>query len=66
IISTAWSPTVAKRLQMQRQKLDYFIHPVQYDTTQVLRDLRDTGIICPDLTETMPRLVQYYQTHVTH
>lgn len=66
LISTALTSTVAKRLQMQRQTLDYFIHPVQYDTTQVLRDLRDTGIICPDLTETMPRLVHYYQTHATH
>lgn len=66
LVSTVLTPAVAKRLQMQRQTLDYFIHPVQYDTTHAIRDLRDTGIICPDLSETMPRIVAYYQTHAEH
>ncbi|AFS71772.1 SDR family oxidoreductase [Exiguobacterium antarcticum] len=61
LVTSVLTPRVTKRLQMQRQTLDYFVHPVQYDTSNTLRDLDGTGIICPDLAELIPRLVTYYK-----
>lgn len=63
LVTSLLTPRVAKRLQMQRQTLDYFVHPVRYDTSNTLRDLDGTGIICPDLAELIPRLVTYYKTN---
>lgn len=62
LVTSLLTPRIAKRLQMQRQTLDYFVHPARYDTSNALRDLDGTGIICPDLTELVPRLVAYYKT----
>lgn len=62
LVTSLLTPRIAKRLQMQRQTLDYFVHPARYDTSNALRDLDGTGIICPDLAELIPRLVTYYKT----
>ena len=62
LVTSLLTPGIARRLQMQRQTLDYFVHPAHYDTTNTLRDLDGTGIICPDLAEFLPRLVDYYKT----
>lgn len=61
LVTSLLTPRIATRLQMQRQTLDYFVHPVHYDTTNTLRDLDGTGIVCPDLAEFLPRLVDYYK-----
>lgn len=61
LVTSLLTPGIATRLQMQRQTLDYFVHPVHYDTTNTLRDLDGTGIVCPDLAEFLPRLVDYYK-----
>ncbi|KDN58220.1 SDR family oxidoreductase [Exiguobacterium sp. AB2] len=52
-----------ERYGVPRELLDYFKHQVRFDTTQTMRALSGTGIVCPDLKDYLPQVVTYYETH---
>ncbi len=54
---------LSERYGVPRELLDYFKHQVHFDTTQTMRALNGTGIICPDLKDYLPQVVAYYDTH---
>jgi hypothetical protein len=58
---TAWNG--AKRLEVPHELLEYFKHPVHFDTTQTIRALDGTGIVCPDLQDYLPEIVHYFMAH---
>lgn len=47
-------------LGIPAQAVDYFVHPVHYDTTQILRDLEGSGISCPPIESYMSTLIRYF------
>lgn len=61
LVSSLLTPRVAKLVQMQRETLDYFVHPAHFDCTNTVRDLHGSGIVCPDFKEVIPRIVHYYK-----
>lgn len=61
---TAFSTmNLKERYEVPREILDYFKHPVHFDTTQTIRALDGTDIVCPDLQDYLPDIVQYFMTH---
>lgn len=54
-----------KTYQVPHELLAYFKHPVHFDTTQTMRALDGTGIVCPDLMHYLPTIVDYYMAHKT-
>lgn len=54
---------LSERYSVPRELLDYFKHQVHFDTTQTLRALNGTGIVCPDLKDYLPDIVAYYNAH---
>lgn len=58
---TTWKN--AAQLDVPHELLDYFKHPVHFDTTQTIRALDGTGIVCPDLQDYLPEVVHYFMTH---
>ncbi len=41
----------------------YFAHPTHYDTTNTVRDLAGSGIVCPPVADYLPTLVEFMQRH---
>lgn len=56
---------LSERYKVPRELLAYFKHQVHFDTTQTLRALNGTDIVCPDLKDYLPKIVAYYETHKT-
>lgn len=54
---------LSERYGVPRELLAYFKHQVHFDTTQTLRALSGTDIVCPDLKDYLPKIVHYYATH---
>lgn len=54
---------LSERYGVPHELLAYFKHQVHFDTTQTLRALNGTGIVCPDLQDYLPGVVAYYNTH---
>lgn len=54
---------LSTRYGVPTELLSYFKHQVHFDTTQTLRALNGTGIVCPDLKDYLPQIVAYYETH---
>ncbi|MDL5377064.1 SDR family oxidoreductase [Exiguobacterium mexicanum] len=53
---------LSERYGVPRELLAYFKHQVHFDTTQTLRALSGTDIVCPDLKDYLPKVVAYYET----
>lgn len=53
----------AKQFKVPHELLEYFKRPVHFDTTQTIRALDGTGIVCPDLQDYLPEIVHYYMAH---
>jgi thioester reductase-like protein len=56
-------PGLENWLGIPRGALDYFVHPTDYDTSETLRGLKNSGIECPDFGSYSRRLVEYMITH---
>ncbi|TCI70604.1 MULTISPECIES: SDR family oxidoreductase [unclassified Exiguobacterium] len=54
---------LSERYGVPRELLAYFKHQVHFDSTQTLRALSGTDIVCPDLKDYLPKVVAYYETH---
>lgn len=52
-----------KWLGVEKESTNYFTCLSYYDSTQAQNDLRDSGIICPDFSETIDAMVSYYSKH---
>jgi len=54
-------PRVSTWLGMPAETLDYFDHPVHYDSKQATRDLARFGIACPPFVSYVQRLVAFWK-----
>jgi thioester reductase-like protein len=60
----AFAPRAVQRyFGMPVETLDYFDHPVRYDTALASSDLGALGVRCPRLPEYLPRLVAFYRAN---
>ncbi|MGI8316501.1 SDR family oxidoreductase [Halobacillus mangrovi] len=48
---------------MQQEALAYFNCESEYDTTETQKDLKGSGITCPDLAVYLPAIIEYYEHH---
>jgi hypothetical protein len=55
------APQVVKWLGMPGQTLDYFDHPVHYDSAQATKDLARFGLECPPFRAYVQRLVAFWK-----
>jgi len=53
----------APLLRIPSAAVNYFTHPTTYDTTNAQRDLADSGISVPRLTDYLPRLIEFARAH---
>jgi thioester reductase-like protein len=54
---------VHRRFGIPAQSLDYFDHPLRFDTTEAGRALAAFGLECPRLGDYVDRLVSFYRQH---
>ena len=52
---------VQRHFGMPVQSLDYFDHPLRFDTTEASRALGALGLVCPRLPDSADRLVSFYR-----
>jgi thioester reductase-like protein len=55
------APQVSRWLGMPGQTLDYFDHPVHYDSARATRDLARFGLECPPFRAYVQRLVAFWK-----
>ncbi|MFI5118792.1 MAG: SDR family oxidoreductase [Thermoanaerobaculia bacterium] len=53
---------IQKSFGMPVQSLDYFDHPVSYDSKQATADLARFGVACPPFTDYVQKLVAFWRT----
>ena len=53
---------IQKAFGMPVQSLDYFDHPVSYDSTRATADLARFGVACPPFTNYVQKLVAFWRT----
>lgn len=51
---------IRKYLGVEKESLDYFSWMGQFDCTQTLNDLKDSGIRCPDFKEGIQAMTRFY------
>ncbi|MCT8137196.1 SDR family oxidoreductase [Anaerobacillus sp. CMMVII] len=56
-------PYLRKWTRVEKESLDYFQCQTKYDCTHAQADLKDSGIVCPDLRETVGAMVEFYKKH---
>lgn len=54
---------IRKWLHVEKEVLDYFTIHASYDNSQVTADLIGTGIVCPDLKDTVPSMISFYRKY---
>jgi hypothetical protein len=57
-------PPVRRYFGMPAQSLDYFDHPLHFDTAQASRALGALGLECPRLPDYADRLVEFYKARL--
>ncbi|HTS01832.1 MAG TPA: SDR family oxidoreductase [Thermoanaerobaculia bacterium] len=55
------APQVSRWLGMPGETLDYFDHPVHYDSAAATRDLKRFGVACPPFVSYVQRLVAFWK-----
>jgi thioester reductase-like protein len=50
-------------MQMPSQAVEYFAHPTHYDTTNAVRDLAGSDVVCPPFQAYLPAIVDFMRTH---
>ena len=53
---------IQKSFGMPVQSIDYFDHPVTYDSAQATADLARFGVACPPFTDYVQKLVAFWRT----
>ena len=56
-------PFVRKKLGVELETLDYLTWNAEFDTTEAVAILQKGGITCPDFIQTMPKMIEFYNTH---
>src|SRR5688572_28478457 len=56
-------PGVYRLLRIPPAAVDYFVHPTEYDTTNMTADLAGSGIAPPRLRDYAPQLVAFARAH---
>src|SRR5690606_8098745 len=56
-------PPLRRWVKVERETLDYFRLEAVYDCTEAQRDLKPSGITCPDFADYIPAAVEYYRLH---
>ncbi|ASN06664.1 SDR family oxidoreductase [Virgibacillus necropolis] len=54
---------IRKWLQVEKEALDYFEFKTSYDCSQAVNDLEGSGIVCPDLKDTVEPMLTYYRKY---
>lgn len=54
---------VRKRLGVEIETLDYMDWPASFDTSNAVKLLEGSNLICADFLETMPAMVAFYELH---
>ncbi|HVS31665.1 MAG TPA: SDR family oxidoreductase [Thermoanaerobaculia bacterium] len=54
-------PGMYRLMRIPSASVDYFVHPTEYDTTNLRRDL--PGVKIPNLRDYLPRLVEFVRAH---
>lgn len=50
-------------LHVEKEMLDYCVVRSSYDASQATKDLSEAGIACPDITETIPSMINFYRKY---
>ncbi|MGJ9459255.1 SDR family oxidoreductase [Oceanobacillus sp. CF4.6] len=56
-------PSIRKWLQVEKEAMDYFTFHASYDSTQTVKDLERSGIVCPDLKDTIEPMIDFYRKY---
>lgn len=54
---------VGRTLGLAPELIDYFDHPVAYDSTRTQRALAGTGLTCPHVLDYAPQMVRFAEAH---
>jgi nucleoside-diphosphate-sugar epimerase len=54
---------IRKWLGVEAEAVDYLSWNARIDCTEAQKDLKDSGIICPDLRSYVDKIVRYYELH---
>lgn len=52
-----------KWLQVEQEAMDYFIINSSYDSSNAVADLKEAGIVCPDLGDTIEPMINFYRKY---
>ncbi len=56
-------PGVGDLMQMPSEAVEYFVHPTHYDTTNAVRDLAGSDVVCPPFGAYLPTLLDFMRSH---
>lgn len=56
-------PAFRKWTRVEKEALDYFSCMAEFDSTQAQKDLKNSGITCPDFKDVLLPMVQFYKEH---
>ena len=54
---------IRKWLHVEKEALDYFEYKSSYNASQAVADLEGSGIVCPDLKDTIEPMINFYQKY---
>jgi nucleoside-diphosphate-sugar epimerase len=64
VVSGALSiPAFRRWVRVEKETLEYFRIPAEYDSSQAQKDLEGSGIRCPDVKEYLAVCAAYYKVH---
>lgn len=63
IYSALSIPSFRRWVSVERETIEYFRLQAEYDASQAMQDLADSGIRCPDFADYIPIAINYYKEH---
>ncbi|MFB6468061.1 SDR family oxidoreductase [Cytobacillus sp. Hz8] len=54
---------IRKWLRVEKEALDYFTCMAEYDCSQTQKDLKGSGITCPNFKDVIPAMVLFFKQH---
>lgn len=57
-------PVLSDVLAIDKRAVDYIDHFVEYDGANTQKALSDVGLVCPEIREYLPTIIQYVRDHV--
>ena|SRR5699024_7910696 len=55
--------SIRKWLRVEPEAMDYFVYESSFDTSQATADLKESGITCPDLKDTLCSMIEFYRKY---